>query len=250
MARMFPIGMQTFSDMRERGAIYIDKIALGTPTYLTELLSKYTLKPEELEGFSAGISDFDVPTEQAESPIPVLYQSGYLTIKDVAYGDYTLGFPNTEVRTGFLKGLAPYYSHTSKTENDSTVRSILRALRQHDVNRAMEILRSFFSSIPYNAEKQDEAHYKTIFYLIFRLTAEYSVRTEECTAAGRSDVLIETEDTIYIFEFKLHGTADEALKQIDDKGYMIPYEAGKKKLVKIGASFDENLRTIKEWVIG
>ena len=113
----------------------------------------------------------------------------------------------------------------------------------------MKLLQSFFSSIPYDAEKQDEHHYKTMFYLIFRLASAFVVRTEERSAAGRCDALIETDDTIYLFEFKLDGTAEEALKQIDDKGYAIQYEAGDKKIVKIGVNFDNERRTIERWLV-
>ncbi|MBQ9396141.1 MAG: ATP-binding protein [Proteobacteria bacterium] len=222
----------------------------GTPTHLTKLLSQYTLRPEELEGFAAGEMDFYVPLEQAETPIPVLYQSGYLTIKSFRSEIYTLGFPNEEVRVSFLKGLAPYYTGQTATGNNSFLIRLMTSLNDGDVDRAMTLLRSFFSSIPYNAEKQDEDHYKTIFYLIFTLASEYSVRTEQCSAAGRCDALIETEDTIYVFEFKLDGTAEEALKQIDDKGYAIQYEAGDKKIVKVGVNFENDKRTIERWVVG
>ncbi len=222
----------------------------GTPTHLTKLLSQYILRPEELEGFTASEMDFYVPVEHAETPIPVLYQSGYVTIKKFDGYDYILGFPNEEVRVSFIKGLAPYYTSKSATENNSYIQRTLRAIRNHDLDTAMKLLRSFFSSIPYNAEKQDEDHYKTIFYLIFTLASEYSVRTEQCSAAGRCDALIETEDTIYVFEFKLDGTAEEALKQIDDKGYAIQYEAGDKKIVKVGVNFENDKRTIERWVIG
>ncbi len=222
----------------------------GTPTHLTEMLSKYTLRPEDLEGFLAGEMDFNVPFDGAETPIPALYQSGYLTIKSCRRNLYTLGFPNEEVRVSFIKGLMPYYTKTSLSQNSSFIVHLMDALDNCAIDSALTLLRSFFSSIPYNAERQDEAHYKTIFYLIFTLASEYSVRTEECTAAGRSDALIETEDTIYLFEFKLSGTAEEALKQIDDKGYAIKYEAGEKKVVKIGVNFDKEKRTIERWVIG
>ena len=221
----------------------------GTPTHLTEMLSKYTLRPEELEGFPAEAATFDVPTEQAESPIPILYQSGYLTIKDYECGEYILGFPNEEVRLGFLKALMPYHAFRGERENSTFIMQLTRALKQRDIERAMQLLRSFFSSIPYDAEKQDEAHYKTIFYLIFRLAAAFEVRTEERSAAGRCDALVETKDAVYVFEFKLTGSAQEALAQIDDRGYMIPYEAGGKKLYKIGACFDEELKTLKEWLV-
>ena len=222
----------------------------GTPTFLTKMIGNYSIRPEELDGFPASEMDFYVSMEDAETPIPMLYQSGYLTIKKFDGYDYILGFPNEEVRGSFTKGLAPYYTNKTVTENNSVIQKTLRSFRNHDIDTAMQNLRSFFSSIPYNAEKQDENHYKTIFYLIFVLASEYSVRTEQCSAAGRCDALIETDDTIYLFEFKLDGTAEEALKQIDDKGYAIQYEAGDKKVVKIGANFEKDKRTIERWVIG
>ena len=221
----------------------------GTPTHLIKALSQYTLRPEELDGFAASEMDFYVPIEYAETPIPVLYQSGYVTIKSYRSGIYTLGFPNEEVRVSFLKGLAPFYTGKTATGNNSFLIQLMTSLNNGDVDRAMTLLRSFYSSVPYNAEKQDEDHYKTIFYLIFTLASEYSVHTEQCSAVGRCDALIETDDTIFVFEFKLNGTAEEALKQINDKGYAIPYEAGEKKVIKIGANFDEALRTIARWVV-
>ena len=223
--------------------------ASGTPTALTEMIGNYTLRPEELDGFLASEMDFDVPIELAETPIPMLYQSGYVTIKSFKRGLYILGFPNDEVRVGFIKGLVPFYTNKTASQNNSFIIKLINALNNGEVDSAMTLLRSFFSSIPYNAEKQDENHYKTIFYLIFTLVTEFSVRTEECSAAGRCDALIETDDTIYLFEFKLDGTAEEALKQIDDKGYAIQYEAGDKKIVKIGANFEKERRTIERWVV-
>ena len=221
----------------------------GTPTHVTEMISQYILKPEELEGFIAGEMDFNVAFENAETPIPMLYQSGYLTIKKFDGYDYILGFPNEEVRVSFIRGLAPYYTKKTATENNSVIQKTLRAIRNYDIDTALNLLRLFFSSIPYNAEKQDENHYKTIFYLIFTLATDYCVRTEQCSAAGRCDALIETEDTIYLFEFKLDGTAEEALQQIDDKGYAIQYEARDKKIVKIGVNFEKDRRTIERWVV-
>ena len=221
----------------------------GMPTHLTEMLSKYTLRPEELEGFYADATMFDAPTEKAESPIPILYQSGYLTIKKSVGSTYLLGFPNEEVRLGFLRGLMPYYSRNTRDGDSIFLLNLTMALKDHDIEKAMQLLRGFFSSVPYDAEKQDEAHYKTMFYLIFRLAAAFEVRTEERSAAGRCDAVVETEDAVYVFEFKLKGTAREALAQIDDRGYMIPYEAGEKQLYKVGACFDEELRTLKEWIV-
>ncbi|MBQ1924672.1 MAG: PD-(D/E)XK nuclease domain-containing protein, partial [Proteobacteria bacterium] len=219
-------------------------------TLLTKEISQYVIEPEELDNITTGEMELNAPMEYADSPIAVMYQSGYLTIKDYEAGIYTLGFPNEEVRVSFLRGLLPYYSHRTITEGVSFITQLLLALRRRQIDRAMTLMRSFISSIPYNAERQDEAHYKTIFYLIFRIASEFCVRTEECTAAGRTDALIETDDTVFVFEFKLNGTAEEALKQIDDKGYAIPYEADDKKVIKIGVSFDKDLRTIERWVTG
>ena len=221
----------------------------GTPTLLTKEIGHYTIKPEDLDCFNASEMELNAPMEKAETPIPVLYQSGYVTIKSIKNGRYRLGFPNEEVRVSFLKGLMPYYSKLPERENVSFVMSLMDALDERDIDHAMNLMRSFISSIPYNAERQDEAHYKTIFYLIFRIASEFCVRTEECTAAGRTDALIETDDTVFVFEFKLNGTAEEALKQINDKGYAIPYEAGDKKIIKIGVNFDKELRTIERWVV-
>ena len=221
----------------------------ATPTHLTEMVSNYIVKPEELEGFYATLRTFDAPSETAETPIPILYQSGYLTIKDYEDGEYILGFPNEEVRQGFLEGLMPYYSHLGSEENSVLVRNLTRFMKQGEVDQAMLALRSYFSSVPYNAQKQDEHHYKTMFYFIFSLATAFNVRTEEHTAAGRTDFVLETKDAVYVFEFKLHGTSEQALQQIEEKGYAIPYENGPKKLYKIGACFDEELRTLKDWIV-
>ena len=221
----------------------------GTPTLLTKEIAHFAIDPEKLEGFWASEMDFNVPIETAETPIAVLYQSGYVTMKSARNGKYRLGFPNEEVRVSFLKGLMPYYSKLPMRENASFVVSLTNALEEHDVDRAMALMRSFIGSIPYNAERQDENHYKTIFYLVFRIASEYCVRTEVCTSSGRIDTLIETDDSIYLFEFKLDGSAEEALKQIDEKGYAIQYEAVAKRVVKIGVNFDNDLRTIDRWIV-
>ena len=231
----------------------------GTPTILTRLMRKYKVDPIPFDtGFEASQDMFDAPTETAKSPIPMLYQSGYLTIKSVKSGNrYVLGFPNDEVRLGFLKALMPYYAMDDVVDNDSFLLRFVDALEEKDIEKALVQVRAFMSGIPYNAEHQDENHYKTVLFLIFKLCTPYVVRTEECSAAGRSDAVVETADAVYMFEFKLdkNGSAEDALKQIDDKGYLIPYTASlskdgtPKKLFKIGVSFDAEKRTIGEWKI-
>ena len=228
----------------------------GTPTILTKLISKYEMDPKDFDaGFEATQEMFDAPTETATDAIPMLYQSGYLTIKGYESGTYILQFPNNEVRFGFLKSLMPYYATPLVSKNDTFLLKFTKALRNENLEQALTLTKAFISSVPYNAEKQTEAHYKTIFYLIARLCTPYVVRTEEASAAGRSDMVIETKTAVYMFELKLDGSAEDALKQITEKGYLIQYTAktmddgGAKKLYKIGISFDTKTRTIGEWKV-
>ena len=225
----------------------------GTPTILTSLMRKYKITPEMFDvGFEATQDMFDAPTETAKNPIPMLYQSGYLTIKDFDGYVYKLGFPNNEVRLGFLKALMPYYAMDDVVDNDSFIIRFAKLLRLGELEEALVLIKAFMSGVPYNAEQQNENHYKTIFFLIFKLCTPYVVHTEVCSAAGRADAVIETADSVYLFEFKIDGisTVDDALKQIDSKGYLIPYTAKlNKKLHKIGATFDMQKRTIGEWKV-
>ena len=229
----------------------------GTPTVLTQLIKKFDMNPDELDrGFPATADMFDAPAEDAGDPIPMLYQSGYITIKGTKRGGrFILGFPNEEVRHGFLHSLMPYYAAETVSQNDTFLMKFSDALEDGDLEQAMTLMRSFFSSIPYNAEKQDENHYKTVFFLIARLCTPFVVKTEEVSAAGRSDMVVETEGAVYVFEFKLDGTVEEALAQIDSKGYLIPYKVsaradGKpKKLFKVGANFDAQTRTLGGWKV-
>ncbi len=224
----------------------------GTPTFLIEAVSHFHIKPSEYDsGLWLPEESFYVATETATTPLPMLYQSGYLTIKeyDEETSSYLLAFPNNEVRRGFLRGLLPYYATKDDYENQTFMRSFAVALREGEVDKAMGLLRSFLASIPYNAERQDEDHYKTICYLLCRLITPFGVKTEECSAAGRADVVVEAKGTIYCFEFKLGRPAREALAQIGQKGYLVPYEAGHQKLVKIGVSIGKESRTVDEWLV-
>lgn len=149
--------------------------------------------------------------------------------------------------TGFQKSLIQFYATPMLDTNAIFALNFLLALRSCNLDKAMNLMRSFFSSIPYDVEPQTEAHYQTIFYLVFRMSTPFPVRVEERSVAGRADAVVETADKVYVFEFKLDGSVDETLKQINDKGYLIPYSANGKQLVKVGVSFDKELRTIGEW---
>lgn len=228
---------------------------------LVRTMSHYSLTPEEYDkGFLAKQDAFDAPTETAQTPVPVLYQSGYLTIKGFdkeAVRPYTLAFPNDEVREGLLWLLIATISSQTGEACSETLDILVTSLKKQDIDQALQAIKAFMSSIPYDAEKRNELHYKTIVYMLFRLATRYVVRCEEKSAAGRADIVVETANAVYVFEFKLSGnaTAEDALMQIDEKGYLIPYtvttaaDGTPKKLFKIGVSFDEEKRTIGEWKI-
>ena len=222
----------------------------GTPTFLIDILCHADFDVRALEGVEATDEQFDAPTEQITSPIPVLYQSGYLTIKgyDRNFQIYRLAYPNGEVRKGFIESLLPSYVHLPAQNNTFYVVSFLRDLMKGDVESCLERTRSFFASIPKDLDNKTEKHYQTIFYLLFRLMGQY-VDAEVKSAVGRADVVIKMQEAIYVFEFKVDGTPEEALAQINSKQYAIPYQADHRKVIKVGVNFDSSMRTIGEWII-
>ncbi|WP_294618709.1 ATP-binding protein [uncultured Bacteroides sp.] len=223
----------------------------GTPTYLINLLkeSDYNLR-FLIEGVAVTASAFLEYRVETSNPLPMIYQSGYLTIKsyDKEVGLYTLGFPNDEVRYGFLNFLVPFYTHITDDETGFHIAKFMRELRAGDVDAFMERLKVFFAGIPYELDTKSERHYQAIFYVIFTLMGQF-IETEVRSARGRADAVVKTDDSIYIFEFKLDGSAEEALKQIDEKGYLIPYVLAGKKLVKIGVNFSKETRNVDRYLI-
>jgi hypothetical protein len=189
-------------------------------------------------------------------PIPVLYQSGYLTIKrfDEQFNSFILGFPNQEVKYGFLKNLLPSYAPAdSISMNKFFAGDFIRELWQGNVDGFMTQLTAFFASIPYDAVnqiKRDEQHYQYTFYLLFTLMGQFA-ETEVKSALGRADAVVKTADAIYVFEFKMdsNATAESALQQIDEKAYLIPYTADERRLVKIGVEFSLESKGIKRWAV-
>jgi hypothetical protein len=223
----------------------------GTPTFLVEQIKKDSFDPLRF----AKADSIKIPAESINDyynsdgdPVPLLYQSGYLTVTgyDSQTSEYTVAFPNEEVRYGFLNALLPAYTYRPPGERGFYVRNFLDDLRRGDVDGFMERMRSFFADIPYELNEQTERHYQLVFYLVFTLMGQYA-RAEMHSAIGRADLVVWTSDTIYVFEFKLHGTAEQALRQIDDKGYGVPYEADGRKIVKIGAVFDRDTRNVGRW---
>ena len=222
----------------------------GTPTFLLKQLEKFNVNLTTLDGQDVLLSSFDQSPEEMTDALPLLYQSGYLTIKkyDPMFRQYTLGIPNKEVRDGLLNSLIPRYVNPHRVENDAFLLGFCKAVYRGDIEEALEHMRTYMATIPYDLENHTEKHYQTIFYLMFSFLNIY-IRTEVKSAIGRADAVMHMPDTIYVFELKVDKSADEALAQIDSKGYMLPYRADGKRLVKVGISFDSKQRTIAEWKI-
>jgi hypothetical protein len=222
----------------------------GTPTFLVEQLKKADFDPLRFaEGVTIPARSIDDYRVGGGNPVPLLYRSGYLTITGYnrELDEYSLGFPNEEVRYGFLTELLPYYTYGPPAATFS-VTEFIKDLYAGDVDGFMKRMRSFFANIPYDLSKKYERYYQLVFYLVFTLIGRYT-RAELHSHKGRSDMVVYMSDAVYVFEFKLNGTAEEALQQIDEKGYAIPYEAGDRRVVKIGAAFDKDERNILRWLV-
>lgn len=227
----------------------------GTPTYLIRLLNHAHENLNELTGKYYDPSEFIDYKADVEMPLPMIFQSGYLTIKDwdMEMNTYLLDFPNNEVKKGFVTMVAADYLNKTM-EAGSWTRDVVNALKHGDVERFRKLFTSFLADIPYSMrrkkdERERERYFHYTFYLIMRMISVYTVYTEKQQSEGRVDCIVETNDYIYIFEFKLDGTADEALKQIEDKGYARPYKTDKRKLFQIGVSFSSETGTVDDWKI-
>ena len=204
----------------------------------------------DIEKKSCDVDDFDVSPEQMVSPLPLLYQSGYLTIKkfNPMLRRYTLEYPNKEVKIGMLKNLAPNYLSPIQLDNSSLVGDFLEMLYDHDIDGAMKRLKAYLAGISNRLSNKNERDFQTVFYLIFNLMGAY-MRVEEDSSVGRADAVVYMPDSVFVFELKYDGSSEEAIKQIDDKGYLIPYSADGKRLYKIGVNFSSEQRTISDWII-
>ena len=222
----------------------------GTPTFLVELLKKseYDLRTL-IDGIVASASSFTEYRVNANNPIPLIYQSGYLTIKDYdkRFGNYLLEFPNDEVRYGFMDFLVPYYTSVVDDERGFYLGKFVRELESGNVDAFLTRLQAFFADFPYELNEKTERHYQVVFYLVFKLMGQFT-GAEVLSARGRADAVVKTPKYIYVFEFKLNGTAEQALQQIDEKGYLIPYQADGRELVKVGVEFSAEKRNIDRWL--
>lgn len=224
--------------------------ATGTPTFLLNLLKRSDYDIRELEGVELTANAFSDYRANVNDPIPVIYQSGYLTIKkyDSRFKIYTLGFPNEEVRYGFLNFLLPFYTGLKVEDNNFYIGNFIREIEAGQVERFLTRLESYFASIPYELNDKSERHYQTVFYLLFSLMGQF-VEAEVRSCRGRADAVVKTANYIYVLEFKLDGTPEEALVQIDEKGYLVPYTSDQRQLIKIGIAFSTEKRNIDRWLV-
>ena len=233
--------------------------ASGTPSYLIRQMQHYHTDITTLDRMEETAQSFDVPTEAMITALPLLYQSGYLTIKDYdRYSDtYILAIPNQEVRIGFIRGLMPtYIGLDSGNAQIGFALKFWRALQKHDLEQALREMQAYLAGIPYvegfkkklEGAANKEGFYEYTFYLIFSMLNVY-VRTQVKVAGGRVDMIVLMPDTTYVLELKVDGTAQEALAQIHSKSYALPYQTDGRRVVKAGISFSSDTRTVRDWVI-
>ena len=231
----------------------------GTPTFLIRQMQHFRTDITTMDDMEVPSTAFDRPTEAMTTALPLLYQTGYLTIKgyDRDSFAYTLGIPNQEVRLGFVDGLLPTYIGLDGADVQmGFALKFWRALRAKDLDLALREMQTYLAGLPYiegfkkklEVISNAEGFYEWSFYLIFNMLNVYAKTQVKC-AGGRIDMVVYMPDTVYVFELKVNGTAADALKQIDTKGYAIAYQTDGRKVVKAGVSFSTESKTIKDWVI-
>jgi hypothetical protein len=231
----------------------------GTPTFLIRQMQKFNTDITSLNSLEVPASAFDQPTENMQDALPLLYQSGYLTIKgyDREIEAYTLSIPNQEVQTGYAQGLLPIYVGVKNQDVQmGFAAKFWRALKKDDIDLALREMQAFLAGLPYvegfkkklEEVKNAEGFYEYTFYLIFNMLNVY-VRTQVKCRGGRIDMVVLMPQTTYVFELKMHDTAQQALQQIDERGYAQPYQTDGRCVVKVGLHFDLGSRTLDEWAV-
>ncbi|SEH32670.1 ATP-binding protein [Selenomonas sp. KH1T6] len=226
----------------------------GTPTFLVRRMRDMHFDVRQLETGAIHATVGALSDYRAENPdiVPLLYQTGYLTLfgYDARRRRYTLGFPNEEVKYGFLESLLPVYTPAAVPGRGTDFFALDDSLEAGDAERVGEILTALFASIPYTTDDAPFEHYfQSVLYIVFTLLGQHT-HCEVHSSRGRADCILETDRFVYIFEFKVDKSAKEALAQIEEKGYAAPYGADKRQLFKIGVNFDSESRSLSEWLVG
>ena len=222
--------------------------ASGTPTFLIKVLQRFDRVMPEVENLELQSSSFDRPVEKIENPLPVLVQSGYLTIKDYDCDTetYTIGFPNEEVRKGFAESLYENYAPTYEFGKIDLRRAYFEFRKSNDLEAFIEAIKTFFAGYTYELNNRNEKHYHALLYTLL-VAFGADVRPEVATSKGKADIVLCMQETIYVIEIKLDHSAQEAIDQIDRNGYAIPYLKDGREVVKLGINFASETRNITEW---
>ena len=224
----------------------------GTPTYLLNMMRKYDFTPIDLgEQMDASKDDFDAATETMTTIMPLLYQSGYITIKnyDQETELYTLALPNKEVRIGLFRSMLPHYLAAKSAMCNTTVAKMSALINKGNMDGALQLLKTFWETVPYCDNTDYEGHYQQTMYIIFALLTNFRILVEQHTFRGRTDITMETKDTIYVIELKFNKSAQEALDQINNKHYADAFALKGKNVEKIGMNFmiDEDKTIVLDW---
>ena len=244
-----PYSLLNCFDDKNFGAYWFSS---GTPTYLINMLRKFKVLPAKIGRSLARSSAFDAPTENLKTITPLLYQSGYITIKgyDKMSQLFTLDLPNKEIKVGLFESLLPYYLEGMYAEEgDVAIAQMSVLIRQGDMDGALRLFQEFLGTVPYCNNTNYEGHYQQVLFIIFTLLTHFVVDVEVHTPNGRVDVVMETEDTLYLIELKLNKSAQSAMQQINLKQYDQRFARCGKPIVKVGVNFDAKKGNIEDWII-
>ena len=244
-----PFSLLNCFSTREFGAYWFSS---GTPTYLIKMMRKFKVMPTNISKMYAKSSAFDAPTENMTAITPLLYQSGYLTIKgyDKFSKLYTLDLPNKEIKVGLFESLLPNYLEGMFAQNgDVAIAQMSVLIRQDNMDGALQLLQTFLGTVPYCNVTNYEGHYQQMLYIIFSLLTGYVVDVEVHTPKGRLDIVMLTRTRLYIIELKLNKNAQAALQQINLKNYAQRFALCGKPVSKVGINFDSSTGNIEDWVI-
>ncbi len=222
----------------------------GTPTFLVELMKRTNYPVADLQEEQVDCDVLNSIDSMFENPVPVIYQSGYLTIKgyDPEFKTYRLGFPNKEVEMGFIKYLMPFYTPVSRNKSTFFIGQFIQDIRQGKPEQFMQRMQTFFADNSYEVAGEMEKYFQNAMYLIFKMMGFYA-EVERRSSRGRCDIVLKTSDYIYVMEVKLDGSAEEAIRQIEEKGYAEPYAVDSRRLFKVGVNFSSASRGVEEYVI-
>ena len=224
--------------------------ATGTPSFIVEMLQRFKTDITKIDGEEAMSTQFDIPTEEMQSVLPLFYQSGYITIKDYDKETdiYTLGYPNKEVRLGINNILLPFYVSRDTDVVYNNLLRISRFLKSGDLDTALQTLKVYLKQVPYQENANSEGHYTSMLYVVFSLLG-FHVESQVRTSDGRIDIVLKTPTCVYVMELKIDRPAKDALAQINTKDYLLPYSLDGRQLVKVGLSFSTQTRTLEDWTV-